>query len=155
MHGRKHSGIRDKLNKSIIALYYCEIENGVSSVFGNIYLSDESAKYRNVEFGPIEGEQYPVHILSVFFSNVDEDKEKELFVLTKWETKHYDSSGDVYWTYIYDNPSKDNNELKYLEALSRTFYGCDCYSQANGTQDEAKYKNAQSIKTKLKQMGFK
>jgi hypothetical protein len=149
------TGVWDSTGKAIIALYRYDSEDEVSTVLGHVYLKNDSSEYQDITFGPIEGEQNPVEILSLFFANADDDKEKELFVLSTWKTKHYDAEGNVYLTAIYDNPSKDNDELTCMDVLSKTFFGCDCYSQSSGKQTEAKYKNAQSVRAKLKQMGFK
>jgi hypothetical protein len=152
------TNIWDSTQKSIIVFYKKKNDsneiNEKAEVFCHLYMHpQDSDNYRDIEFGPIEAERGPIEILSVFFANADKDKEKELVVLTKYYTYHYDGSGDFYDAYIYDNPDIYYDELKYLSEISEKFSGCDCSSQEGG-EWTAKYKTAASIKTKLKSLGY-
>lgn len=125
---------------------------GCNKIFGHIYLPIGQNKYRDIKFGPIgEDGGYP-EVISVFFGNTDNDKFKELIVLCKYSQRHKDYEGDLYESYIYDNPS-EKDTLRYFKELSESFWGCDC-GYSDGRTEVAKYKTAQSIKIKLKEMGF-
>jgi hypothetical protein len=149
--------IWDQKHKSIIALF-CRDDpkdpnTGCNKIFGHVYFPSGSNRYRDITFGPIlEDGGYP-EVLAIFFANADNDKEKELIVLCKLSQKHYDYEGDLYETFIYSHP-EIQNELEYFEKLSEKFSGCEC-SFRDGRIETALYKNAQSIKSKLRKMGFK
>jgi hypothetical protein len=108
--------------------------------------------YRDVSFGPIEEDGGYPEIISVFFANADKDKARELIVLCKYEQRHYDYEGDFYETFIFDNPSKQN-ELTYYHRLSKKFFGCEC-GWRNGKTQIAKYKTAKEVRAELKKLGF-
>jgi hypothetical protein len=142
--------------KAIVAFYgyddTSDINTGFNKIFGHIYLPLGKNTYRDISFGPIEEDGGYPEILSVFFSNADKDKSKELIVLCKYDQRHYDYGGEFYETFIFDNPGK-KNQLTYLEDLSEKFWGCEC-EWSNGKTKVAKYKTAKDIKAGLKKMGF-
>jgi hypothetical protein len=90
-------------------------------------------------------------IIAVFFANADKDKERELFILCKYEQRHYDYGGAFYGTLIYDY--KIGN-FEFLEKLSDTFWGCEC-GWRNGKTEKAKYKTAKDVKARLSKLGYK
>lgn len=146
----------DAASKALIAFYGYDdtndINTGFNKISGHLYLPTGQNSYRDVSFGPIEEDGGYPEIISVFFSNADKDKAKELIVLCKYDQRHYDYSGAFYETYIFDNPNQQN-ELTYFSKLSEKFLGCEC-GWRTGKTEKAKYKTAKEVKAKLKQLGF-
>src|SRR5699024_8047761 len=99
----------------------------------------------------IEGDGGDPIITAVFFVNADKDPQKELAVLCKIPQRHYDYSGTMYETYIYDyDPRK--KQFTYMD-ISHKFYGCECGFR-DGHTEKAKYQTAATVKAKLKAMGY-
>jgi hypothetical protein len=140
------TGFSDRTGKSIIAFYGFDdpkdVNTGNNKIFGHLYLP----------VGKIEEDGGYPEIISVFFANADKDKARELIVLCKYEQRHYDYEGDFYETFIFDNPSKQN-ELTYYHRLSKKFFGCEC-GWRNGKTQIAKYKTAKEVRAELKKLGF-
>jgi hypothetical protein len=143
-------------SKAIIALYGyddpADVNTGNNKIVGHVYVPAGKDVFRDITFGPITEEGGYPEIVSVFFANADKDKAKELVVLCKYEQRHYDYSGEMYETFIFDN-SGNKNTLTYFHKLSEKFWGCDC-GWRNGKTKTAKYKTATAIKAGLKRMGY-
>jgi hypothetical protein len=146
----------DTATKAIIALYGYDDprdpNTGFNKISGHIYLPVGQNRYREISFGPIEEDGGYPEILSVFFSNADKDKSKELVVLCKYEQQHYDYGGVFYGTFIFDNPSQ-RQSLAFFKKLSNKFLGCDCGGR-DGRKEKAKFKTAEDVKAGLKKMRF-
>jgi hypothetical protein len=121
-------------------------------IIGFAYVPTNDSNYAKCLIDTIPPDGGNPEIISVFFANADKDKNKELIVLCKYGQRHYDYSGDIYETYIYKY-STSKNKFKYLDKLSKKFWGCECSSRDGGSET-AKYQTAKDVRAKLKQLGF-
>ncbi|WCM42214.1 hypothetical protein MG290_00660 [Flavobacterium sp. CBA20B-1] len=113
--------------------------------------------YKMVLIDAYEDDNVATEILSVFFANIDNDKEKELIVLTANDHRlQYLYEGRDYGIYFYDNFENNTipNQLKaiYRKDLER-FQG-DFEGFKAEQEWKAQFKNADAIKKELKKMGF-
>lgn len=112
---------------------------------------------RKILIDHFEDDNVDTKILSVFFANADNDKQKELIILTAntHRLEHlYD--GTEYGVYIYDDISIKNVPEKFKLLTNPKF---DIFNQNfEGFQDDknhkAKFKTADAIKKELKKLGF-
>jgi|GEM_PF-3046349 len=112
---------------------------------------------RKILIDHFEDDNVDTKILSVFFANADNDKQKELIILTAntHRLEHlYD--GTEYGVYIYDDISIKNVPEKFTLLINPKF---DIFNQNfEGFQDDknhkAKFKTADAIKKELKKLGF-
>lgn len=153
-----HSVIETKTwgASAIIAWYgyddTSDVNTGYNTLVGHVYIAVSQNTYRDIALEPIlEDGGYP-EVLAVFFANADKDTAKELVVLCKYDQRHYDYSGELYNTFIFDDPHGDG-EMAYLEELSKKFWGCEC-GWRNGRTETARYTTAKAIKAELKRMGW-
>ncbi len=150
------TNIWSKKSKSFIAFYADKrkrTNSNCNEITGHLYFSLDNKSYKDIIITSVEEDGGCAEIVAVFFANADKDKKKELVVLCKYEQRHYDYNGAFYETLIFDNLVNDE-QLTYLEDLSKSFFGCEC-SWREGKTETAKYKTAKSIRYKLKKMGFK
>ncbi|MEZ0539647.1 hypothetical protein [Fibrella arboris] len=142
--------------RSVIALYGfddpADPNIGFNKILGHVYCPTGKGSTSDSMFGPIDEDGGYPEVISVFFANADKDKVKELVVLCRYKQQHHDYNGDFFETFIYDNPGPGST-LTYLEKLSEKFFGCEC-TYTDGKVEKALYKNAESIKAKLKKMGY-
>jgi hypothetical protein len=143
----------DKKAKSIITFYnFPQDEENKNDVFGRLYLRQDVVEYyRDISIGDFQGETDIPEILDTAFYNVDKDAEKEFIVLYRYWIMHYDATGYVYSTNIFDNPNVLSDSLEPIEKLSELFWGFDSVL----SDEKAKYKDMDSIIMKLKMMGYK
>lgn len=112
--------------------------------------------YHKTTFGTIDTEGGDPNIETVFFANADADKTKELIIIASWEQQHYDVSGTLYGTYVFDYElTSATLEWKFLEGISRNLEGgCEC-SWRDGTSRKAKFKTETDIINELTKLGYK
>jgi hypothetical protein len=146
-------------NKTVLAFYETEFKTSgqtESKIVGYIFLPQDANTYQKILIGTFEPEGGPPTIEAVFFANADRDKPKELIVICSWLQRHYDVSGTLYGTFIFDDlrPGSSPTELRFLESVSRRVSGdCEC-EWRNGKKRISRYKTAASVKVGLKKLGF-
>ena len=143
--------------KTVMAFYIVEIKlkdgTPATQVGGYLFMPKSTDTYEKIliknfeEGGDVE---------AVFFANADKDKAKELIVICSRLVRHYDVSGTLYSTFVFDdlrygaNPTK----LSFLEGVSERVSGdCEC-EWRDGKRKTSKYKTAASVKAGLKKLGF-
>lgn len=146
--------------KTVIAFYESEFkisDQTYQRVLGYIFLPQDSNTYQKILIESFEPEGGAPKIEAVFFANADRDKAKELIVICSWPQSHYDFSGTLYGTFVFDdlrtgaNPTK----LSFLESVSRRVSGdCEC-EWRNGKKRISRYKTPASVRAGLKKLGFK
>ena len=135
--------------KTVLAFYETE-----SKTFGYIFLPQNANTYQKILIGTFEPEGGDPQIESVFFANADRDKAKELIVICSWPQRHYDFSGTLYGTFVFDDLKSGSAELKLLESVSRKVSGdCEC-EWRNGKKRISRYKTAASVRAGLRKLGF-
>ena len=108
---------------------------------------------RKILIDHFEDDNVDTKILSVFFANADNDKQKELIILTaNTHRLQYLYDGTEYNVYIYDDISIKNLPKKFTLLINPKF---DVFNQNfEGFQDDknhkAKFKTAHAIKKELK-----
>lgn len=130
-------------------------QNVETNVEGNVFIPISENLYRKILIDSYVEEGAVAEIESVFFSNVDKDKQKELIVLCKWnQDRHaYPISGNLYQVYFYDELIKTPKVLIKINLDNKFPLEFDGTDDA-GKISKAKYTNAEKIKQKLKQLGF-
>lgn len=124
-------------------------------IVGAVFVQSDKHNYSKTTFGTIDTEGDNPSIETVFFANADTDTTKELIIIASWEQRHYDVSGTLYGTYIFDYELTSTIEWKFLEKISRKLDGgCEC-SWRDGTSKKVKYKTALNIKKELTRLGYK
>lgn len=139
--------------KSIFAFYSGEADGQVD---GYVFVPKSDGVYQKILIYNFEEEGDTPKIEAVFFANADKDKAKELIVICSWDVKHYDVSGTLYGTYVFDDITSETNppKLKFLKNVSeKVSGGCDC-TYRDGTKGTKKFKTAAQVKTGLKKLGF-
>jgi hypothetical protein len=145
--------------KTVLAFY--ETESKISDqtdrkIVGYIFLSQDANTYQKILIGTFEPEGGDPKIEAVFFANADQDKVKELIVICSWLQRHYDFSGTLYGTFIFDDlrTGTSPTELSFLESASRQVSGdCEC-EWRNGKKRISRYKTAASVRAGLRKLGF-
>ncbi len=146
--------------KTVMAFYVVEIKlkdgTPATRVDGYLFMPKSADTYEKILIKNFEEEGDTPKIEAVFFANADKDKAKELIVICSWLQRHYDVSGTLYGTFIFDDlrPGANPTELSFLEGVSeRVSDDCDC-EWRGGKKKTSKYKTAASVKAGLKKLGF-
>ena len=123
---------------------------------GFVFSQLDKNSYSKVTFGTIDTEGGNPIIETVFFANADNDKAKELVIIASWEHRHYDITGTLYGTYVFDNETLEKTlDLKFLEEISKKIDGgCEC-TWSDGTNKKAKFKTAMEVRQELIRLGYK
>ena len=156
--------IETKWNSETVIFAFIAVEeiqkNGTehnveTNVEGNVFIPISENLYRKILIDSYVEEGAVAEIESVFFSNTDNDKQKELIVLCKWnQDRHaYPISGNLYQVYFYDDLKKTPKVLTKINLDNKFPLEFDGTDDA-GKISKAKYTNAEKIKQKLKQLGF-
>ena len=128
-----------------------EIENDLKNVNGYVFLFNDNEEFKKIIIDIYRPEGNNAFIESFFFYNVDADKEKELIVLCSWKQKLREAAeGKLYQVFIYDNYI-GGEKLTFLEEVSNNF-GIEFDGVQEGEEIKAKFKDAKSIKGKLKEL---
>ena len=105
-------------------------------------------------------------IENVLFANADNDKTREIIVMTKamaWSPRYADNylDGYFYESYIYDNYNlvTPPNSLTQFKKLSEEFQEFEGITNDSKTgrilqKEKAKYKDSKAIRLRLKQLGY-
>lgn len=145
--------------QTVIAFYAIEVKDKYGThgqVDGYLFLPLSPGTYQKILIENFEPEGGDPRIEAAFFANADRDAAKELIVICSWPQQHYDVSGTLYGTFVFDDlrPGTNPTKLSFLEAVSQKVSGsCDC-TDRNGKKRTSKYKTAISVKTGLKKLGF-
>jgi hypothetical protein len=157
----------DSLKKVII----CFVEfssNDADGILGYLLTPIDNQTYRQtlIDTFFIGGGSNHISIEAVFFANADKDKQREIIVMTKANahsphSSDFDLVGSFYESYIYDNYNlmAPPSSLTLFKQLSEVFQEYDGVSYDSKTgkylkREKAKYKNSNSIRIKLKQLGY-
>jgi hypothetical protein len=145
----------DTKNPSIIA--FCNIprdKENISEVIGHVYMKQYDVEYyRDITFGDFIGESEYPEIIDVFWMNVDNDKEKELFVLFRYFSLHYDFTGYVYDLAILDNPNIYCDCLENIALFGDTFISFEGMN-GEGIESIPTYTTKEEVITKLNELGY-
>ena len=150
-------------NENLIFAFYLvkTINNSNKEAFeetfleGYIFEQISENEYKRIFIDSYGQEGADAEIETIFFSNADKDKSKELIILCSWnQSRHYGISGSLYQVYVYDEIGVKSKELKKIDKFEKIFG-----TEFNGTDDsgekhKAKYMNAKQIKEKLKNLGY-
>lgn len=116
-------------------------------------------KYEKILVHEFQDDNVDTKIESVFFANADEDREKELIIIST--CKHrlpYLYDGTEHMTDIFDNTdlSRKNSKksLKKLSNMSEKLTGGFEGFRDGDPNAKAKFKNAFEVKSELKRLGF-
>lgn len=146
--------------KTVMAFYIVEIKlkdaTPTTQVEGYLFMPKSTDTYEKILIKNFEEESDTPKIEAVFFANADKDKAKELVVICSWLQRHYDVSGTLYSTFVFDDlrPGTAPIKLRFLEGVSeRVSGGCEC-EWRGGKRKTSKYKTAASVKAGLKKLGF-
>ena len=145
--------------KTVLAFYEAESKTSGQTerkIVGYIFLSQDAITYQKIRIGTFEPEGGDPKIEAVFFANADKDKAKELIVICSWPQRHYDFSGTLYGTFIFDDirTGASPTELSFLENVSERVSGdCECQWR-NGKKRTSRYKTAASVRAGLRKLGF-
>jgi hypothetical protein len=149
---------------SIIAFYETKYIDSVSTnrnyerQYVEAYiLVFQNKTWKKIFINKFEDDNVFTEIQSVFFSNADKDKEKELIIFTTCNHRlQYLYDGTEYSTWVFDNLNINEipKEAKFLNEISEKLNGgFEGYLEDN-ENSKAKFKNANDIKKELKRLGF-
>jgi len=143
---------------SIFLPVYSELKKIISN--SNDYnmeihiLVPEGNKYKQLYVGTIFPEGGPPKIESVFFNNVDDTPEDELFILVSSKSYHYDSGGTFYEVYIFTREFDEyTGGLKRLTSVEKELGG-GLEGVAEGKKVHAPYTDAAGVRRILKEKGL-
>jgi hypothetical protein len=145
--------------KTVIAFYAIEVKDKYGThgqVDGYLFLPLSANTYQKILIENFEPEGGDPNIEAAFFANADKDAARELIVICSWPQQHYDVSGRLYGTFIFDDlrPGASPPRLSFLKGISERVSGsCDC-TDRDGKRRTSKYKTAASVKMGLKKLGF-
>jgi hypothetical protein len=141
----------------ILAFYYTDKQDEGTWVEGHIFIPSGPDTYKMIFIDGYNPEGSPCSIESVFFANADKDADKELVILCRWtQGNPHGIMGQFYQVYFYDkidfkNPPNQPAQLKHLEKAFPFEY--DGKNDV-GEVSKAKYKTADAIRKKLKELGY-
>jgi hypothetical protein len=113
----------DQLNPSIICFYEIPREkDNQSEIIGHVYMKQYDVDYyRDIVFGDFSGDFYYPEILDMFWLNIDDDITNEFYVLYKYYIYHYDFTGYIYNTAVFDDPKIVDGSLSLIEKYNNEF----------------------------------
>ncbi|MDT0678795.1 hypothetical protein [Autumnicola musiva] len=122
-------------------------------LIGNLFIrTPKNNKYKRILIDTIHQEGGDPKIEDLFFANADNDQYDELIIITSWNQRHYQISGKIYGTFIYDEWKNLNIDyLIFQEEISKIVDG-GFDGNREGEIVKAKYKNRDEIISKLKEM---
>lgn len=126
-----------------------------------VFIELSSNIYRRIfidNFNVGDKEVNGIKIESIFFSNIDNDSDKELGIIISQITGEGDTidyEGRLFFTKFYDKPNYSQlpKSLKNITSFDSIFYELEGKID-DGEFKKAKFKTASDIKNKLKQLGF-
>ena len=152
-------------NTSVIIAFFSETyffpllddpqQHEYKRIIATLFVSDAYKKNytKSIIDTLIEEESLPT-IEHIFFANADNDKEKELIILTTWDINNTSVQGKLYSTSIYDYAKKLPKKLLFLNNISSNVNGgCDCTWEI-GRIHRSKFKNKSDIINGLQSLGY-
>lgn len=139
---------------SIVQFFYTDNPGDDKEI--EIYvITSREAKLRNEFVGRIEVQGGPPYIESVFLENGDDDPEKELFILVRWEIRHpgLNTAGNFYKTYIYDRNKRAKNGFSRVTATEQKI-GSGLDGQREGKPVSYRFKSVNSIRALMRKLGY-
>jgi len=134
-----------------------ENQHSITNLEGYVLFQTSDDEYKKVYIDSYEEEGAVAEIASVFFSNADEDEEKELIVLCSWDQNMHAApiSGFFYQTNFYDQQNIEhlNDQLIKLDLDKHFPFEFDGTND-EGTRSKATYTNATKIKQRLTELGY-
>ncbi len=122
---------------------------------GYIFEQISENEYKRIFIDSYGQEGADAEIETLFFSNADKDKSKELIILCSWDqSHHYGISGKLYQVYVYDEIGKKSENLKKIDKFEKIFGTEFNGIDDSGEKHKAKYMNVYQIKEKLKKLGY-
>jgi hypothetical protein len=145
----------DSKNPSIISFYQIPRDSeNVSEIIGHIYMKQYDVNYyRDIVFGNFIGESEYPEIIDVFWLNIDDDTEQEMFVLFKYFTRHYDFTGYIYDLAVLDNPNIYYDCLDSIDIFSNLFITFEGIS-GDGIETISVYTTKEDIIRKIHELGY-
>jgi|688.fasta_scaffold150876_1 hypothetical protein len=129
-------------------------QNIYKRIIATLFVENLKNNYSKIIINSFDNDGGPPKIETVLFTNADNDSFKELIIIVSWKVSHYEMSGTIYNTFVYDNLNK-NKQIIFLKDISEKLEGgCEC-SYSNGKNDKAKFKTAKEIKSELLRLGIK
>lgn len=130
-------------------------QTAYTRVIATLYISDSYKKNYTVSIiDTLIEEESPPKIEHIFFANADNDKEKELIILTTWDINNPSVHGKLYSTSIYDYTHKLPKKLLFLNYISSNVNGgCDCIWEI-GRIHKSKFKSKADIVNGLQSLGY-
>jgi hypothetical protein len=123
-------------------------------ILGHLYMKQYDVEYyRDISFGDLIGEDEYPEIVDIFWYNIDDDKEKEMFVIYKYHMLHYDFTGYVYDVCVFDNPNIYSDSLESLDQFEGLFVGFEGISGESVEYSPA-YSSKEEVIQKLMEMGY-
>ena len=144
---------------AVIAFYKLDFKakSDYTEVHGYLFMPQAGDEYEKILINKFEAEGATPEIETVFFANADKDAARELVVICSWRQDHYDVSGKLFATYIFDDVAgvKAPERLKYLKKISENVSGgCDCNYRDHSKADK-RFETAAQVKTGLMKLGYK
>jgi hypothetical protein len=130
-------------------------QTAYTRVIATLYASDSYKKnYIESIIDTLIEEESPPKIEHIFFANADNDKEKELIILTTWDINNSSVHGKLYSTSIYDYTQKLPKKLLFLNDISSNVNGgCDCIWEI-GRIHKSIFKSKADIINGLQSLGY-
>lgn len=135
--------------KAVAAFYYALITEELGSyqhVRAYLYVPEESdpSRYRRVFLRNIEPDGGSPVVEQVFLMGAAGQTPQTLGITASWNQRHYDNSGIVYDTYLFDyTPAAvRQGKLSSVERFRDKFWGCECthgFRTGNETVTHAKF----------------
>lgn len=139
--------------ESLIQFFYVGLDDEKDI---EVYVTIRCSTGISTEYvGRIGAEGGSPYIESVFMDNADDDPQKELFIIARWETRHrgLGTEGNYYKTYIYDDSINREIGFNRVTAMEEVI-GSGLDGQQAGETVSYNYKNASSIRKLLRNLGY-
>lgn len=150
----------------IIAFYetrYIEddqYKNHRQSVECYLLVPNSETDYEKILVNKFQDDNVDTEIESVFFANADQDKEKELIIISTCKHRlQYLYEGTEFMTDVFDNinlsKKSSKNSLNHLFEISEKLTGGFQGFTEDNPESQAKFTNAEEVRAELKRLGFK
>jgi len=145
-------------SKNIIIVFFETTHLEENFQIGYLYIPTDNYNnnYQRIPLDIIGTEGGEPVIENIFFSNIDNDNDKEIIVLSSFNQAHYDISGTLYTSNFYDYKKNISLEkrIETVEILNNHFIECNCV-WSDGTTNKAKFINEAAINKELKKFNTK
>lgn len=126
-----------------------ELEHVTAYVF--VPKNNSRSQFNRGVVGTCGWEGGPPTVNAAFFAPVGPLHQTKLLVICAWDVRHYDVSGTLYATYVYDPPARDaSGGLVVKAGESKALSGgCNCAWRSGRTRN-AKYTNERAVRAALR-----